>query len=74
MRSVVLSNLVLVVTGSPDPSDQDSVVVRDQVQEILELAPCLPKLQRLGILLRGMEYDEGLEMEDQSDAKVGGSG
>lgn len=73
VRSVVLSNLVLVVTRAPETNDQDTVVIRDQVQEILEIAPCLPKLQKLGTLLRGMDYDEGqedVEMDEDEDGPV----
>ncbi|KAG2078863.1 hypothetical protein BDR04DRAFT_996880 [Suillus decipiens] len=60
VRSVVLSNTVLVVT--PSRSDPDGTVhIRDQLHEILELAPVVPKLHKLSILLRDMEYDEGDE-------------
>ncbi|KAG2132008.1 sister chromatid cohesion protein Dcc1 [Suillus bovinus] len=60
VRSVVLSNTVLVVT--PSRSDPDGTVhIRDQLHEILELVPMVPKLHKLSILLRGMEYDEGDE-------------
>lgn len=60
LRSVVLSNSVLVVT--PSRTDPDGTVhVRDQLHEVLELAPSVPKLHKLSVLLRGMEYDEGDE-------------
>ncbi|KIK37167.1 hypothetical protein CY34DRAFT_26114 [Suillus luteus UH-Slu-Lm8-n1] len=60
VRSVVLSNTVLVVT--PSRSDPDGTVhIRDQLHEILELVPVVPKLHKLSILLRDMEYDEGDE-------------
>ncbi|KAG1802728.1 sister chromatid cohesion protein Dcc1 [Suillus plorans] len=60
VRSVVLSNSVLVVT--PSRSDPDGTVhIRDQLHEILELVPVVPKLHKLSILLRDMEYDEGDE-------------
>ncbi|KAL4266244.1 DCC1 family protein [Pleurotus pulmonarius] len=83
MRSVVLSNSVLVVTrpptdtrsGSPsftadgigdgstsDPSD--TVVIRDTLNEIIELAPTVPKLYKLNGLLRGREYSESSVDED----------
>ncbi|KII92104.1 hypothetical protein PLICRDRAFT_461184 [Plicaturopsis crispa FD-325 SS-3] len=57
LRSVVLSNTVLVATRG----DDDGVVIRDQLNEIIELVPAVPKLYRLNALLRGMEYDEGQE-------------
>ncbi|KAG9316366.1 sister chromatid cohesion protein Dcc1 [Chiua virens] len=60
LRSVVLSNTALVVTPSrTDPSG--TVHVRDQLHEVLELVPCVPRLHKLPVLLRGMEYDEGDE-------------
>ncbi|KAF9222542.1 hypothetical protein BS17DRAFT_708355 [Gyrodon lividus] len=60
LRSVVLSNTVLVLT--PSRTDPDSTVhVRDQLHEVLELVPSVPKLHKLPVLLRGMEYDEGDE-------------
>jgi hypothetical protein len=50
----------MVVT--PSRSDPDGTVhIRDQLHEILELVPVVPKLHRLSILLRDMEYDEGDE-------------
>jgi len=67
MRSVVLSNSVLMVTAPPyslNETSEDGVVIRDQVNEILELAPAVPKLHELGNLLRGLEYDEGQEDDD----------
>ncbi|KAK0453541.1 sister chromatid cohesion protein Dcc1 [Armillaria borealis] len=70
MRSVVLSNSVLVVTP-PNASDldfsDDSIVIRDQVNEILELAPTVPRLHKLSAMLRGNEYDEQSAEEDMDD-------
>ena len=67
VRSVVLSNAVLVVT--PSGSNEASVpapdaVIRDQLHEIYELIPSVPKLHKLNGLLRGHEYNEGQEDED----------
>ncbi|KAF8135706.1 sister chromatid cohesion protein Dcc1 [Boletus edulis] len=60
LRSVVLSNTVLVLT--PSRTDPDGTVhVRDQLHDVLELVPSVPKLHKLSVLLRGMEYDEGDE-------------
>ncbi|KAF8844679.1 hypothetical protein BDN67DRAFT_894275 [Paxillus ammoniavirescens] len=60
LRSVVLSNTVLVLT--PSRTDPDGTVhVRDQLHEILELVSSVPKVHKLPVLLRGMEYDEGDE-------------
>lgn len=69
LRSVVLSNSVLVVTSPPGWANGDfsqtGVVIRDQVNEILELIPSVPKLYKLQSLLKGREYDEGQEDEER---------
>lgn len=75
VRSIVLSNSVLVVTRDPgdaeaepdttaDPVSVADVVIRDQLCEILELVPSVPRLHKLNGLLRGREYDEGHEDEE----------
>ncbi|KAJ7094684.1 sister chromatid cohesion protein Dcc1 [Mycena belliarum] len=61
IRSVVLSNSILVVTPQ---SSADTVVVRDQVNEILELTPAVPKIHKLSTLLRGREFDDVQDSED----------
>lgn len=64
---MVLSNAVLVVTPSPSELGlEDDIIIRDQLHEVLEAIPCIPKLQKLTGLLRGREYDEGHE-EDEDD-------
>ncbi|KAL1675543.1 sister chromatid cohesion protein Dcc1 [Schizophyllum commune] len=84
MRSVVLSNSILVVTPSDGDlqlekdrpaedvdADREAIVVRDQINEVIELSKCVPKLHQLAGLLRGKEYDgeEEDEMEDdEADA------
>ena len=71
MRSVNLSNTVAVVTSPPYASDagfgDETLVIRDQVHEILELTPIVPKLHKLSTLLRGKEYDEDHEEEETED-------
>lgn len=68
MRTVGLSNSVLVITPPPDAFaskfTDNGVVIRDQLNEIIELAPIVPKLHKLSTLLRGREYDE----EHEEDA------
>ncbi|KAH7920068.1 hypothetical protein BV22DRAFT_1040301 [Leucogyrophana mollusca] len=59
LRSVVLSNTVIVATASKDAGG--GVDIRDQLHEIIELVPAVPKLHKLTGLLRGLEYDEGDE-------------
>lgn len=66
MRSVVLSNSMVVATvGQADGSIPSVVVVRDQLHEIIELVPSIPRLHKLDTLLRGMEYDERSEDADE---------
>ena len=84
IRSVVLSNSVCVVT--PDPSlpsaeeeeedeSVEEVFIRDQLREVIELVPSVPRLHKLKSLLRGREYDEGHEDEDMvSGDDVDGAG
>ncbi|KAF8076477.1 sister chromatid cohesion protein Dcc1 [Lyophyllum atratum] len=71
VRSVQLSNSVLVVTPPPDASSvdftDDAVVICDQVNEILELTPSVPRLHILTALLRGREYDDGQEDDEMHD-------
>ncbi|KAF7301741.1 Glutamine synthetase [Mycena indigotica] len=62
IRSVVLSNNILVVTS--DPENDAAVVVRDQLTEILELTPTLPKLEKLTALLRGRDLDDVADNAD----------
>ena len=68
IRSVVLSNSVCVVTPDASPQDEgepvEEVFIRDQLSEVIELVPSVPRLHKLKSLLRGREYDEGHEDED----------
>lgn len=77
IRSVVLSNSVLVVTPPPKAGsqslphelkiDEHDVIIRDQVSEVFELVPSVPRLHRLEGMLRGREYDEGHEEDSDED-------
>ena len=70
IRSVVLSNSVCVVTPDPclptgeEDEPVEEVFIRDQLREVIELVPSVPRLHKLKTLLRGREYDEGHEDED----------
>lgn len=63
------------VTPPPDTAlefSEDVVVIRDQVNEILELTPTVPRIQKLVSLLRGREYDETNEddvVDDEPDSE-----
>ena len=67
MRSIGLSNTILVVTPFPDDCStefaEDAVVIRDQLNEVIELIPAVAKLQKLSVLIRDRQYDEGNEEE-----------
>ena len=71
MRSVSLSNTILAVTPVPDEyADNfadDVVVIRDQLNEIIELIPIVPRLHGLFALIRDQQYDEGEESETEND-------
>jgi len=71
MRSVALSNTVLVVTPIPDdPSSDvrdDTVVIRDQLNEVIEPVPIVPRLHKLSAMIRDRQYDEGQEDDDTTD-------
>ncbi|KDQ53546.1 hypothetical protein JAAARDRAFT_197354 [Jaapia argillacea MUCL 33604] len=74
LRSVVLSNSICIVTapeygeevndGDGEGEGKEVVVIRDQVSEVLEVVPCVPKLDRLGGLLKGLEYDIDGDLEE----------
>ncbi|KAF8640021.1 hypothetical protein AX17_001265 [Amanita inopinata Kibby_2008] len=57
LRSVVLSNSLLIVTANDTASTL--VDIRDQVGDVLEPVPCVPRLHKLQTLLKGRVYDEG---------------
>lgn len=71
LRSVVLSNSVLVVTPSSSNADA-GLDIRDEIHDVLELTLCVPKLHRLKGLLRGLEYGENAEDEDLYGEDDGG--
>ena len=50
------------------------MVIRSQINDILELVPSVPRLHRLAGLLKGMEYDENAadveaDEEDEDEDK-----
>lgn len=73
IRTVVLSNSVLVVTRPTSSfaqnidSGEDDVVIRDTIHDILELQTTVPRLQKLNGMLRGAEFDEGQEEGNHDD-------
>ncbi|KAF8493606.1 sister chromatid cohesion protein Dcc1 [Gautieria morchelliformis] len=83
LRAVTLSNTILVSTTPSstsasvlpnDSMDMDvqpraasELIVRDELSQILELVPAIPKLHRMRAILKGCEYDEGHERDEDSD-------
>lgn len=67
IRSVTLSNSVLLVSPSPhiDGSGENQVVIQDSLNELLELVPAVPKLHRMNVLLKEHEWEEGHEEDDE---------
>ncbi|KAH9176582.1 sister chromatid cohesion protein Dcc1 [Lactarius sanguifluus] len=67
IRSVVLSNSVLVISPPSDADgNSDQVMIQDSLNELLELVPTVPRLHRLNTLLKGHEWEEGREEEDEN--------
>ncbi|KAJ3778775.1 sister chromatid cohesion protein Dcc1 [Lentinula raphanica] len=73
IRTVSLSNSILVVTSPPDSdislegddNGGPTIAIRDQINEILELTQTIPKLHQLNSLLKSQEYGE--DEEDRED-------
>jgi sister chromatid cohesion protein DCC1 len=67
IRSVILSNSVLVVCPPPDADgNSDQVMIQDNLNELLELVATVPRLHRLNVLLKEYEWEEGHEEQDQN--------
>jgi sister chromatid cohesion protein DCC1 len=66
--TVTLSNTVLSVSPSPHiDGSENQVVIQDNLNELLELVPAVPKLHRMNVLLEEHEWEEGhKEEEDES--------
>ena len=72
IRSVTLSNAVLIVSPRPDvDGSEDQVVIQDSLNELLELVPAVPKLHRMNVLLKEHVWEEGQEEDDESLSAVG---
>jgi hypothetical protein len=61
-----------------DSSPAD-IVIRSQLNDILELFPSVPRLYRLTSMLQGMEYDENdtemsMSIDDDNDSDSGPPG
>ncbi len=71
IRSVALSNSVLVVSPGPHiDGSEDQVVIQDSLNELLELVPAVPKLHRMNALLKEHEWEEGQEEEEDESFRV----
>ncbi len=74
IRSVTLSNSVLVVSPSPHGGDgnENQVIIQDSLNELLELIPAVPKVHRMNALLKEHEWEEAQEEEqDERSFRVG---
>lgn len=73
LRTVQLSNSFLVVTGEDAHSaSSEDHIIRDTISELIELVPAVPKLERLGGLLKKNKYradDEDGSDEDTMEAQ-----
>jgi sister chromatid cohesion protein DCC1 len=68
IRSVTLSNSVLLVFPSPHiDGSEHQVVIQDSLNELLELVPVVPKLHRMNVLLKEHEGEEGHKGEDEDE-------
>jgi hypothetical protein len=65
IRSVTLSNSVLLVSPSPHiDGSENQVIIQDSLNELLDLVPAVPKLHRMNALLKEHEWEEGHEDDD----------
>jgi sister chromatid cohesion protein DCC1 len=67
IRSVTLSNSVLLVSPSPHiDGSENQVIIQDSLNELLDLVPAVPKLHRMNVLLKEHGWDEGHDEEGES--------
>jgi sister chromatid cohesion protein DCC1 len=60
IRSMTLSNSVLLVSPSPHlDGSENQVVTQDRLNKLLELVLAVPKLYRMNVLLKEHEWDSG---------------
>ncbi|GJJ06531.1 hypothetical protein Clacol_000723 [Clathrus columnatus] len=67
LRSIALSNIILLATSESAPGTTEKLIIRDEISQLIELIPAVPKLQRLANMLKGCEYDEGHERDEGSE-------
>jgi sister chromatid cohesion protein DCC1 len=64
---VALSNSVLLVSPIPHiDGSENQVVIQDNLNELLELVPAVPKLHRVNALLKEHEW-EGYKEEEEDE-------
>jgi Sister chromatid cohesion protein Dcc1 len=75
IRSVTLSNSVLLVSPSPQIDGSESqVVIQDRLNELLGLVSAVPKPYRMNILLKKHEWKEGHEDDEEEEEEKEGEG
>lgn len=68
IRSVTLSNSVLLVSPAAHiDGSENEVVIQDNLNELLEVVPAVPKLHRMNVLLKEHEWEEGHEGDDDCE-------
>lgn len=55
LRAVNVSNSFVIATGSLTDG-QEEVFIQDEIHEIMEIIPTVPRLERIRAVLRGCEY------------------
>lgn len=65
LRTVNISNSLVVTTGVG--TSQLDILLGEEIHEIMELVPAVPKLDRLKGMLRGSEYGEDQMSEDENE-------
>jgi sister chromatid cohesion protein DCC1 len=69
IRSVTLSNSVLLVSPGPhNDGSENQVVIQDSLNELLELVPAVPRLHRMNVLLKEHEWEEGHDEDDEDES------
>lgn len=64
-----VSNAFVITTGDHAQSP-DEVFIHDDIHEIMEIVPTVPKLERIRAVLRGSEYGKESSNENSMEMDV----
>ena len=68
---MILSNSVLLVSPGPHIDESENqVVIQDNLNELLELVPAVPRLHRMNVLLKEHEWEEGHEEDEEESFRA----